>query len=156
MLLSSFSNGPIFVHWVFIILSAWISNGPFSSLSLPSWQSALKSMYFNPLSGGRIYINLGALISAQEYNFCWQELMCSDPERISVDHYVIPERIYFLWEELVSGKNSYALILKRFLLSFFVFSSWKDLFLSNMKDFRIQIQNATETHDFQPIFQFNF
>ena len=75
---------------------------------------------------------------------------------IPVDRFVILERIYFLWEELISVRNQYAQILKRFLLAFFVFCSWTDLFLPNRKDFLIPIQNATKTRDFLPIFRFNF
>ena len=73
-----------------------------------------------------------------------------------MDRFVFLERFYFLWEELISFRNQYAQILKRFLLAFFVFCSWKDLFLSNRKDFLIPIQNATKTSDFLPIFRFNF
>ena len=85
-----------------------------------------------------------------------KKLMCSDPERISVDQFGILEWIYFLLEELISVRNQYAQILKRFMLTFFVFCSWKDLFLSNMNDFLIPIQNATKARDFLPIFWFNF
>ena len=34
-----------------------------------------------------------------------KNLMCSDPERISVDRFVIQERIYSLWKELNSVRN---------------------------------------------------
>ena len=34
-----------------------------------------------------------------------KKLMCSDPERISVDRFAIQERIYSLWKELISVRN---------------------------------------------------
>ena len=95
---------------------------------------------------------LEGIYSAQEFNFFWQEINVLR----SLKDFCWP--ILLFWKEFsFCWKNWFNMLKSRkYFCWHFVFCSSKDLFLSNMKDFLIPIQNAAKTRDFLPIFRFNF